>query len=113
MAIEKQYRELYNLVGIPLTPEDTTVADDRDRIVFVSIDANMVYLNAGENPSAFPLKIDGNQWSLLWWMYRLSERKCRFQDYLSEHLVPACRKHFVAERKRLEERFRNNSEENE
>jgi len=103
MAIEKEHYELYQMVGIYLTPEDFQVSSDEDRIIYISFDHNMIYLNYEDNLNAFPLKIKGNEWSFLWWMYRLSDRRCRFQDYLSEYLIPLCRVHFKKKRRKKNE----------
>jgi hypothetical protein len=108
MAIEKRYLEYYDIIGLYLTPEDNIMTSEEDRIVFVSLDSNMVYFSSTENRNAFPIKIEGYQISILWWMYRLSERKCRFQEYLSEYLIPACRKYFKTQKDKRKEEDKDN-----
>ena len=104
MPIENQYLHYYEQIGLPITQEDLLMSDDQDKIVYISLDHDMVYLNHDDNENSFPIKIKGHEWSLLWWMYRLSERKCMFKEYLSEYIVPVCRRYFIDERKRLKDK---------
>jgi hypothetical protein len=100
MAIENQYLQYYEKIGILITPEDIAMSDDKDKIVYVALDHNIVYYDFSENQNAFPVKVKGHEWSILWWMYRLSERKCEFREYLAEYIIPVCRRYFTEERKK-------------
>lgn len=95
-----QYQKYFDLLGLTITNEDLKMVDESDRIVYVSIDHNKAFFDSSQNETCFPIKIDGKQIATMWWMYRLSERKCTFEDYLAEHLIPICRKFFVQEQKK-------------
>lgn len=76
------------------------MSDDQDKVIYVSLDYNAVYYNYNDNAKSFPVKIKGHEWTALWWMYRLSERNCKFQEYLAEYIIPICRKYFIEEKRR-------------
>lgn len=101
MGIENKYFDLYQAVGLYLQPEDYTMSEYENTgiILYISFPDNMVYLDGSQNSQAWPLKVKGEEFYFIWWMYRLSERKCRFQDYLAEYLIPICRQYFRRRRK--------------
>lgn len=79
------------------------MSDDQDKVLYVSLDFDMVYYRHEDNPEAFLVKMKGHEWSILWWMYRLSERHCKFTEYLAEYVIPVCRRYFIDERKKKKE----------
>lgn len=70
--------DLFELIGLELTPEDLKVPNNQPRIVSFTM--------GGENPVVQPVFITGDQWDLLYWIWRLQDTRMEFHQMLAEFI---------------------------
>lgn len=70
--------DMYELIGVPKIPEDEVIPDGQ---------VHVVYIEDVENQKYVPLWIQGYQWDIIWWIWRLSDDELPFDMYMYNMLV--------------------------
>lgn len=94
-----EFEHLFELIGMPITPQDHANVGFGDRVVYCGLGTNQVYLNLAQVPKLksgpfVPLKMTEFEYEMLWWSYRLSQMSCLWSEYLAEILLPKMRRFF-------------------
>ena len=81
--MNNEWDDLSKMVGLEPIPEDKVLPDGFQHIIYI----DNVFPTPGNTASHVPIIINGFQWDMLWWVYRLfidnEKDKCSYDHFYS------------------------------